>query len=334
MAVDDFNVSQQSVLAWLSRLGNSLSLAGSLFIIACYLGLGAIRRFSFSLIFFLSLADAVNAIAHLLGDVGGGALCYVQAYAIQFASLASVLWTTAIAFTLHRTAVRHKQDTYKFGARFHAYVWGISVLLTVGPQIGDYYGDAGIFCWIRNDTAAEKVTRMLVFYVPLWAAVVYNGVVYYKVSRALRETAMAVSAQVGTLGERAQREQELRLAKTLKFYPLILIVCYSFPTANRIQQFAAPRSPVFWLYCLHALFASLQGLLNCLAYGFNVTVRRALRETLLRVNAYVRGRAYTQWSDLLEDDALDPKPGPVSPKRSPLPEPQGHNFELVGSARV
>lgn len=50
--------------------------------------------------------------------------CYVQDYSAHFFCVASFLWTTTIAFTLHRTVVKHKTDVEDFGSIFHLYVWG------------------------------------------------------------------------------------------------------------------------------------------------------------------------------------------------------------------
>lgn len=44
--------------------------------------------------------------------------------------MASFLWTTTIAFTLHRTVVRHKTDVEDLEAMFHLYVWGTNSAVT------------------------------------------------------------------------------------------------------------------------------------------------------------------------------------------------------------
>ena len=69
---------------------------------------------------------------------GEGFLCYAQGYSCQFFSIASFLWTTTIAFTLHRTVVKHKADVEEFGNSFHAYilffyVWNVSFEISPEP---------------------------------------------------------------------------------------------------------------------------------------------------------------------------------------------------------
>jgi hypothetical protein len=57
---------------------------------------------------FLLLQDTLNTAGNLLGNPASGtALCYVQAVSTQFFCMASILWTTVIAFVLHRTVRQH-----------------------------------------------------------------------------------------------------------------------------------------------------------------------------------------------------------------------------------
>lgn len=51
--------------------------------------------------------------------------CFAHDYSAHFFCVASFLWTTTIAFTLHRTVVKHKTDVEEFGSIFHLYVWGM-----------------------------------------------------------------------------------------------------------------------------------------------------------------------------------------------------------------
>lgn len=66
-------------------------------------------------------------------DPSKGFFCYAQGYTTHFFCVASFLWTTTIAFTLHRTVVRHKTDVEDLEALFHLYVWGMDehVSLTI-----------------------------------------------------------------------------------------------------------------------------------------------------------------------------------------------------------
>jgi len=59
-------------------------------------------------------------------DPSKGFFCYAQGYSTHFFCVASFLWTTTIAFTLHRTVVKHKTDVEDLEAMFHLYVWGMN----------------------------------------------------------------------------------------------------------------------------------------------------------------------------------------------------------------
>lgn len=62
-------------------------------------------------------------------DPSNSFFCYAQDYSVHFFSVASFLWTTTIAFTLHRTVVKHQTDVEDYGSIFHLYVWGMTMYL-------------------------------------------------------------------------------------------------------------------------------------------------------------------------------------------------------------
>ncbi|KAH7296518.1 hypothetical protein KP509_26G026500 [Ceratopteris richardii] len=249
---------QTETLTTINVLASAFSFAGSGFIVLCYLLFKELRKFSFQLVFYLSLSDLLCSFFNILGDPGKGFLCYVQGYATQFFSVASFLWTTTIAFTLHRTVVKHKTDVEELGPIFHLYVWGISLILAIIPSIGNDYGQAGAWCWVQNETVAGKVVRFITFYVPLWGAILFNGVVYFQVIRMLNYATRAMNRW--------------------GYYPLILIGSWAFGTINRIHDFVAPHEQLFWLHCLDVGTSALMGLFNSIAYGLNASVRRTLQE--------------------------------------------------------
>lgn len=66
---------------------------------------------------------------YICRDPSTGFFCYAQGYSTHFFCVASFLWTTTIAFTLHRTVVQHKADVEDLEPVFHLYVWGILYML-------------------------------------------------------------------------------------------------------------------------------------------------------------------------------------------------------------
>ncbi|XP_020571344.1 G-protein coupled receptor 1 isoform X3 [Phalaenopsis equestris] len=178
------SVKDRWILAAFGTTAAGLSLAGSAFIVLCYILFKELRKFSFKLVFFLALSDMLCSFFSLVGEPSNGLFCYAQDYSAHFFCIASFLWTTTIAFTLHRTVVKHKTDVEDFGSIFHLYVWGTSFAMTVIRSIGSDYGPIGAWCWTGSGKK-EKVVHLITFYTPLWGAILYNGFTYYQVNRML-----------------------------------------------------------------------------------------------------------------------------------------------------
>jgi hypothetical protein len=118
-------------------------------------------------------------------DPSKGFICYAQGYTTHFFCVASFLWTTTIAFTLHRTVVKHKTDVEDLEAMFHLYVWGTSLVVTVIRSFGNNHSHLGPWCWTQTGLKGKAV-HFLTFYAPLWGAILYNGFTYFQVIRMLR----------------------------------------------------------------------------------------------------------------------------------------------------
>lgn len=271
-------VRERQILMAVNTGASALSLMGSAFIVLCYALFKELRKFSFKLVFFLALSDMFCSLFNIVGDPSKGFFCYAQGYSTHFFCVASFLWTTTIAFTLHRTVVRHKTDVEDLGPVFHLYVWGTSLAMTVIRSIGNDYGRLGAWCWPQTGQTG-KVTHFITFYAPLWGAILFNGFTYFQVIRMLNNaTRMAVgmSDRLNQLDARADRKALNRWG----YYPLILIGSWAFGTINRIHDFIEPGHEIFWLSFLDVGMAALMGLFNSIAYGLNSSVRRAVSERL------------------------------------------------------
>eukprot|EP00270_Netrium_digitus_P019582 TRINITY_DN7753_c0_g1_i4.p1 TRINITY_DN7753_c0_g1~~TRINITY_DN7753_c0_g1_i4.p1 ORF type:complete len:303 (-),score=44.91 TRINITY_DN7753_c0_g1_i4:53-961(-) len=281
--IEGLSFEQTRTLTLINVGASALSFAGSFFIVLCFLLFRQLQTFSFRLVFYLSLSDMLCSLFNLLGDPGEGVLCYLQGYATQFFWVASFLWTTTIAFTLHRTVVRHKADVQELGPYFHAYVWGTAVAMSVIPMLGTDYGPAGAWCWVQNETMAGKVLRFLTFYVPLWGAILFNGYVYFQVIRMLSNATRMAANVMERNRQQSNAVSGSKVSMAMNrwgYYPLILIASWMCGTINKIHNFVEPHRPLFWLYCLHIATSALMGLFNSIAYGFNAAVRRTLRDKI------------------------------------------------------
>ncbi|CAL5206240.1 unnamed protein product [Lathyrus oleraceus] len=258
---------------------SSLSLVGSTFIVLCYLLFKELRKFSFKLVFYLALADMLCSFFSIIGDPSKSFFCYAQGYSSHFFCVASFLWTTTIAFTLHRTVVKHKTDVEDLEAMFHLYVWGTSLVMTVTRSFGnDHRHHFGTVCWTQTGRTGKAI-HFITFYMPLWGAILYNGFTYMQVIRMLNN---ATRMAVGMSGQAfvSDTRDNMRALNRWGYYPLILIGSWAFGTINRIHDFLEPNHKIFWLSFLDIGTAALMGLFNSIAYGLNSSVRRAICERL------------------------------------------------------
>lgn len=259
---------------------STVSLLGSLVIIASYLRFRELHKTSFALITQLSLADIGADITYFFGDPpADSSACIVQGFLQQWFQLSTIFWTVAIAYMLFKTVLR--QQTTKDEFRYSLLLcWGVPLVLACLPFSTDSYGDAGAWCWIKTtDTRAfdaGTAWRFFIFYIPLWIVIVFNLFVYYRVYSGLAPL-LSVPNDENTKGM-------VRVIERLKYYPMILIVCWTFATINRIYDSVHPRSPVFALVILQTMFQTLQGFFNAMVYGLTPSVRNVWRESFAKSN--------------------------------------------------
>ncbi|CAK9158879.1 unnamed protein product, partial [Ilex paraguariensis] len=237
----------------------------------CILDSSEISFFATSLLWTLKIAN----------DPFGYAGIHQKGYITHFFCVASFLWTTTIAFTLHRTVVRHKTDVEDLEPMFHLYVWGTSLVMTVIRSIGNEHGHIvrlGAWCFAQAGRKGT-VVHFITFYAPLWGAIIFNGVTYFQVIRMLNNaTRMAVGMSDRVYQPDAR--PDMKAVNRWGYYPLILIGAWTFGTINRIHDFIVPGHKIFWLSILDVGMAALMGLFNSIAYGLNSSVRRAIFERL------------------------------------------------------
>ncbi|XP_021640230.1 G-protein coupled receptor 1 isoform X2 [Hevea brasiliensis] len=246
----------RQILTSVNAGASSLSFVGSSFIVLCYVLFKELRKFSFKLVFYLALSDMLCSFFSIVGDPSKGFFCIAQGYSTHFFCVASFLWTTTIAFTLHRTVVKHKTDVEDLEAMFHLYVWGTSLVMTVIRSIGNNHGHLGAWCWTEIGRT-RKLRQHL---------------------QHDRKFQMAVG-----MSDRAYQfdaRPDMKALNRWGYYPLILIGSWAFGTINRIHDFVAPGHKILWLSVLDVGTAALMGLFNSIAYGLNSSVRRAICERL------------------------------------------------------
>ena len=87
----------------------TFSLLGSSFIIISWIKFRTLRNFAFEQVLNMAAADLGISLTDFLGNPSeGGSLCTLQGLLQQFFELASVLWTTVIAFNLYGAIMRQE----------------------------------------------------------------------------------------------------------------------------------------------------------------------------------------------------------------------------------
>lgn len=81
------------------------------------------------------------------------------------------------------------------------------------------------------------------------------------------------SSSEEVLAQKLERRQNNTLQR-MKFYPMVLILCYLFATIRRVLDWAtADQTPFYWAM-LHTFFAAIPGVLNAVVYGLTKDVKR------------------------------------------------------------
>ncbi|KAI7746660.1 hypothetical protein M8C21_030240 [Ambrosia artemisiifolia] len=263
---------ERHVLTAVNSGASTLSLLGSGFIVLCYLCFKELRKFSFKLVFFLALSDMLCSFFSIVGDPSKGFFCYAQGYSTHFFCVASFLWTTTIAFTLHRTVVKHKTDVEDFEPMFHLYVWGTSVVMTVLRSIGNEHGHVGhigrvaAWCWTETGRTGKASCPLLYL---LCTSMGCNSFQWNHLLSSYTHAKQCNSYGSGHVRSWIPDRYTSRHEGS-----------WSFGTVNRIHDFVEPGHKIFWLSVLDVGMAALMGLFNSIAYGLNSSVRRALFERL------------------------------------------------------
>lgn len=335
----EYSNKQVDSLVAVNIFGATLSLLGSLFIICNYLMFVVLRKnFAFKLIFMIGISDLILSISNLMGAPDHGAQCYIQAILQEIGDISGILWVCAVSWTINKltilTKLPTKQELKELYKRMHIVIFIITIIFALLPLTTSSYGPSGGWCWISMDNPIDVMWRYLLFYIPLWIAIVYMIVIYCKVYKRLREipsdndinsgdsydeeetqqmtihnnnnddttnidddddekenggsskSVVSIGGNNGgsssaeVLESRLKRKQNNTLQR-MKFYPMILIICYFFASIRRIIDWATEDQTSYILAVLHTFFAAIPGFLNAIVYGFTKDVKERDKEFIL-----------------------------------------------------
>mmetsp|Transcript_42502 Transcript_42502/g.104185 ORF Transcript_42502/g.104185 Transcript_42502/m.104185 type:complete len:314 (-) Transcript_42502:192-1133(-) len=268
-ATSRFSPGDLALIETLAKTSASLSLVASSSIVICYIVFPDLRKFAFKLVLFLSIADILSCVPGFIPidyDNLNCPACLIQAWFYSIFQVASVFWTACITHCLWRAIQFHDLDVQRFERYYHFIAWGIPTFLTILPQMDNAYGPAGAWCWIVR---RKDYWRYITFYVPLWLVFGFNLTLYTRLIIKLRKMFQMAGAH-------EQDRKDVTLFWRLGLYPVILIVCWSAASINRIHDSINPNSPITWLTAIQITMSQATGVFNCLAYGLNANVREKL----------------------------------------------------------
>jgi len=130
-------ITLETATIFLSSIISFISIFGASFIVLTYIKFDQLRHFAFKLITFISISDFIFYFGKLLSllqlvGISNLSLCSIQGVLINFGELASILWTTIVAYTLFLTVTKHEtQIEEKYGQKYMRIGFGIPLILTI-----------------------------------------------------------------------------------------------------------------------------------------------------------------------------------------------------------
>eukprot|EP01064_Diplonema_japonicum_P026559 TRINITY_DN38010_c0_g1_i1.p1 TRINITY_DN38010_c0_g1~~TRINITY_DN38010_c0_g1_i1.p1 ORF type:complete len:343 (+),score=82.21 TRINITY_DN38010_c0_g1_i1:116-1030(+) len=261
----NFTDAETDTMQIVTGVASGVSLIGSLFIASCYMRFGGSNM---ELLLWLSISDVLSdasTIAALFVSPDNEQGCKTVGFLVTALDLPPVLWTGCLSLSLFIT-VFLSEKTGKKGVQylyFYFFIsFGIPLATAVIALLKEDFGDSGYgFCWIEDPTE-----RLLYFFFPLWVVIFFNSIVYFVVTREYKKVLLATQ---GSLSANSSSR-----AHRLKYYPLVLVVTWSFGTAHRLAQALGIHS--YPLAILHMSFSRLQGFFNAFVYSSDIGIKQAL----------------------------------------------------------
>lgn len=305
MFIDPSNVLTAQILTSVLSI---LSFAFSCFFIYVYLFTKSSEKFYLKLVYYLQISDAVQAIGLFLcifdPESQPDTFCRLQSFLIQFGTISSVLWRSAISIVMYVSIKDSAETAESQEIRLLLLVFWISLLLSImyqmiffpftvnsillySPFCSNDYGYHKVWCWFRDDIphSRQQYLTYFLFYMELWISMLII---------------LVITILVGQHLKRESRKSSLeKFRNKLKYYPLVVIAIWLIPTVDRILSSTIPDmtndfSEVFAYF--HIVALSLQGFANFFLYGFDY-IRQLFKKNQKKpsiVRSFPHENCYTQ----------------------------------------
>lgn len=266
------NPHQCTVVLALQRTFSALSLVGCLFIIFIIWLFRMHQYFVQRLILLLSISAALECISFIIGDIYTNQVtCQFQAFVMQYFGWSTILWVLAI--TVNILLVVKKIESSRYEKWFHLVCWLVPLLWSCLPFIGDNYGPAGIWCWIKRDATA---LRFGTWYIPIFFVIAAMTIAYlYIILTVIRRA----KQWTGTFNQEAENDKNMMAneVKPLAAFPLIYLLSAIPTLIYRIDDAVHPnRLPGYVLLILSSIFAPSTGALNAVSFALYGEIQKLL----------------------------------------------------------
>ncbi|XP_064614851.1 cyclic AMP receptor-like protein A isoform X1 [Liolophura sinensis] len=256
----------------------SISLVGCVFMIGIIWLYRKYMIFSQRLILYLSISAFLNCTAYLMGDLHpDGPLCDFQAFWLTYFDWTVLLWVSCVTFNLYMNVVKLR-ITEKYEWAYHLLCWLFPLLMSSLPFIGDHYGPAGAWCWIKE----EWQWRVGIWYGPLFCIITMMMITYIYIIVKINRRA---NRWEGTYDPDVEQHKQLMKndIAVLRAYPFIYLAVSIFPLINRIQNAVDHENHVFALVLLASISAPLHGALNAIVFGMDKDTTARLTPSQIKV---------------------------------------------------
>ncbi|TMW57569.1 hypothetical protein Poli38472_003494 [Pythium oligandrum] len=282
---EDANATLHVVEEVLLIVSSVVSFLGCAFIFMTWKSFSLPNYLSRRIVASMGLAGLITAFGFSLSIVVNGlgtqylrheALCYTQAFLLQYFYLASYLWTACFAFHLYQIIVVRNEYPERLLWTYRVIGWGLPGLPLLYLVLRQLTGHLGVgatdrrWCWISVHTHEEADAwqrsgawqQLLLFYVPIGFVFVFNSVMYRIILKYLAMDPMSA-----------------RLKRRVVLYLVIFFLCSIWGVINRLVQFGrADHQPNTFLTVMECICDPLQPLLNAVVYGTNRSMLDAYKE--------------------------------------------------------
>jgi len=182
--------------------------------------------------------------------------CVVLGWLGEFAGHATCAWNfmmSVLVFQSFRNA-EHFKTTDSALWKYHAYVWGVSLSISLVLLFLKQYGPTSDGCWIMGD---DNIYRYIFFFAPYSFYIVACVTVFIYVKYKLQKTDMKAYNTTGN---------KLQFIHQLQKYVIIFVVFWFPPIFLRIAEATGISGLTFMTY-VDAVCVSLQGLANSLVWA-------------------------------------------------------------------